>query len=282
VVASGGNFINNSGSTAPITTTGKISVYSTDPASDTLNGMGSNFHRYNCTYSAGGPVCGTAGTVIPATGTGFFYSIAPALAVTANAAIKTYGTADASVLTYSVAGYLTGDTAANAPMSGSLAHTGGENVGTAYPTTVGSLANQMGYSITFTGNTLNITPAVLTVAANATSKVLNTADPLLTYTVSGLQFGETAAATLNGGSLIRVPGETVGNYQINQGSLALALVSTNYTMIYVPGNFTILVPTVINEIVDISNQRRKAPEDVLAVNIPTGDGGNAQSLPMCN
>jgi hypothetical protein len=44
-----------------------------------------------------------------------------------------------------------------------------------------------------------------------------------------------------------------------------------------------LVPTVINEIVDISNQIHKIPEDVLAVNtLTTGDGGDTQELPMCN
>jgi hypothetical protein len=272
----------NSGN--PITTAGRLLIYSVDPALNNMGGIAENFHRYNCTYLLGAPNCLTAGTVIPATGNGFFYSIAPVLTVTANAATKTYGTADASVLTYSAAGYLAGDSAANAPMSGSLAHTGGENVGTGYTITQGSLLNQMGYGITFTGNTLIITPALLTVTANATSKVLNTADPLLTYSVSGLQFTDKAANTLTG-SLTRVPGETVGTYQINQGTVALALTSpgTNYTMIYVPGNFNILVPTVINEIVDISNQRRKTPpEEVLAVNIPTGDSGNTQSLPMCN
>ena len=282
VAATGGNFINNSGSTTPITTSGLASIYSTDPSLDTLKGMGSSFHRYNCTYALG---CLTTGTVIPATGTGFFYSIVPVLTVTANAATKTYGTPDSSVLTYNVtAGFVGSDTVADA-LNGSLSYagTGGENVGT-YTITQGSLLSQMGYGITFipTGTLLAITPATLTVAANTTSKILNTADPLLTYSVSGLQFTDTAATTLTG-SLSRTTGETVGIYQINQGSLNLfAAGLVNYTLNYVAANFTILVPTVINEIVDISNQKRKKIEDVLASNTPAADGGNTQGLPMCN
>jgi len=241
--------------------------------------MGSSFHRYNCTYALG---CLTPGTVVPATGTGFFYSIIPApIIVTANLISKTYGTPDSSVLTYTATGFIGSDTVADA-LNGNLSHAGasGENVGT-YTITQGSLLSQMGYSITFIGNTLAITPATLTVVANATSKILNTADPLLTYSVSGLQFTDTAATTLTG-SLSRTAGETVGTYQINQGSLNLFAAGLNYTLNYVAANFTILVPTVINEIVDISNQDRKKIEEVLASNTPAADGGNTQGLPMCN
>jgi hypothetical protein len=298
VAAGGGNFISNSGSSTPITTSGKISVYSTDPSLDTLNGMGSNFHRYNCTYSAGGPVCGTLGTDITATGTGFFYSFAPALTVAANAASKTYGIPDASVLTYSVtAGYLPGDTAANAPMAGSLSHIGTEDVGPAYSITQGTLANQMGYGINFISSSLSITPATLTVAANAASKILRTADPLLTYMVAGLKLSDTDATTLSG-ALARLPGEAVGTYPINQGTLAL--ISTNYTMTYVPASFTIMVPTVINEIVNTSllfspdmgsaqstsseDQKHKPkPENVvIALDTSNSNGTNLQSLPVCH
>ena len=49
-----------------------------------------------------------------------------------------------------------------------------------------------------------------------------------------------------------------------------------------PASFTILVPPVIDEIVDISNQNHKKPEDVLAGDIPTGEGGNTSTLPVCN
>lgn len=281
IAAIGGNFTSFSGSATPITTTGLVSIYSTDPAQDTLNGMGSNFHRYNCTYSSGGPVCGTVGTTIPTSGTTFFYTFVPGpLTVTASPISKIYGMLDSSVLTYSVTGLIGSDTAANA-LNGSLSHTPtGENVGT-YSITQGSLLSQMGYSITFVSNTLTITPATLTVAANATNKILSTADPPLTYTVSGLQFSDTAAATVSVAPLTRAPGETVGVYPISFG--AVTLLSTNYTLNLVTANFTILATSVINEITDITvQQEKRKPVDVLVASTSPGDSGNQQTLPMCN
>ncbi len=56
------------------------------------------------------------------------------------------------------------------------------------------------------------------------------ADPSLTYQVSGLKNGDTAGAVLNGGGLVRVSGENVGNYAIQQGGLGL--VSGNYDLAY--------------------------------------------------
>jgi len=282
VVAVNGNFISASGSATPITSTGNISVYSTDPRSDTLNGMSSNYHRYNCTYSATlGTVCGTPGTDLTATGIGFFYTLAPTLAITANAATKTYGAAD--ILTYSASGFIGTDTSSTPGMfSGALGRAAGETVlGGPYAINQGTLFSPMGYSISsFTPSNLNITVATLTVAANDASKILNTADPPLTYSVSGLQFTDTAASTGLTASLTRAPGETVGTYPIS--FLSAGLTSTNYILNLVGADFTILVPTVINQIVDTSNQDRKPTEEILASAVPTGESGNTQSLPMCN
>jgi filamentous hemagglutinin family protein len=281
VVATGGNFINNSGSTKPITTTGKISVYSNDPALDTLNGMVSNYHLYNCTYASG---CQTPGTIDPGAGTGLYYSLAPTLAVAADAVSKVYGASDA--LTYSATGFVAGDTIATPGMfTGALGRAAGESVtGGPYAINQGTLASSMGYTIsTFTPNNLTITPALLTVAANGTNKILSTADPPLTYSVSGLQFSDTAATTLNPVTISRSAGETVGNYLISVStSLTAGLASTNYTLSLAGANFTILARTVINEMVDISNPKQKKKEDVLALNLPAGDRGNMQGLPMCN
>jgi len=81
-----------------------------------------------------------------------------------------------------------------------------------------------------------ITPAALTVTANALSKTEGNTDPLLTYITAGLKLSDTAATTLSG-ALARLAGETVGAYPINQGTLAL--LSTNYTISYVPADFSI-------------------------------------------
>src|SRR5450755_1483404 len=98
--------------------------------------------------------------------------------------------------------------------------------------------------------------------------------------VSGLKSPDTLTNTLSG-ALARLPGEAVGAYQINQGTLGLIttnFASTNYKMTYVSASFTILVPNV-DEIVDITNQNHKKPDDVLAGDIPPGDGGNTPTLP---
>lgn len=221
------------------------------------------------------------------------------ITITADAVTKTYGSADVLTFTVGGSGLATWDTNATA-FTGVLNRAVGEDVTTGpYAINQGTLAANANYTSTFTGNVLTITPATLTVAANTSSKILNTADPLLTYTVSGLQFTDTAATALNGGSLVRVAGETVGTYQINEGSLALSLTgSGNYTWNYVSANFTILVPTVIDEIVNTSllfgpdtgsaqstssSEEDKATEDVLAdTDIKPVDGTAGQPLPMCN
>jgi hypothetical protein len=74
-------------------------------------------------------------------------------------------------------------------------------------------------------------------------------DPLLTYMVAGLKLADTEASTLTG-ALARLAGESVGTYQINQGTLTL--LSTNYTMNYVPANFSIqasVTPRIVDTLV---------------------------------
>ncbi len=70
------------------------------------------------------------------------------------------------------------------------------------------------YDLSYQGNNLTITKALLNVIADAKTKVYGDADPSLTYQVSGLKNGDTAGAVLNGGSLSRVAGENVGVYGI--------------------------------------------------------------------
>ncbi|MFF6691265.1 MBG domain-containing protein, partial [Pseudomonas aeruginosa] len=77
--------------------------------------------------------------------------------------------------------------------------------------------------------------------------VYGDADPSLTYQVSGLKNGDTAGAVLNGGGLVRVSGENVGNYAIQQGGLGL--VSGNYDLAYQGNNLTI-TKALLNVIAD--------------------------------
>ncbi|MBI5625799.1 MAG: hypothetical protein HY935_01140 [Nitrosomonadales bacterium] len=228
-MAATGNFINNSGSATPITaTSGKI--YSTSPASNIKGGMVPAFSVFNCTYPAG---CGA-----PATGIGFLYTqaTAPTLTIIADAVGKTYGSADPA-LTYAVSG-LVGDDLASI-VTGAQSRIAGENVGT-YAVSQGALADGgYGYTLSYTGNNLTITPASLTVTANAATKTYDG----LAYTggngvaYSGFVNGETNAVL---GGTLAYSGSSqgainAGGYVITPGGLS----SSNYTIGYVDGILTI-------------------------------------------
>ncbi|MFU4390001.1 MBG domain-containing protein [Pseudomonas paraeruginosa] len=167
------------------------------------------------------------------------------LNVIANAKTKVYGDADPS-LTYQVSGLKNGDSA-GAILTGGLNRAAGENVGV-YSINQGDLAlNSGNYDLSYQGNNLTITKALLNVIADAKTKVYGDADPALTYQVSGLKNGDSAGAVLNGGSLSRVAGENVGVYGINQGDLALN--SGNYDLSYQGNNLTI-TKALLNVIAD--------------------------------
>jgi hypothetical protein len=69
--------------------------------------------------------------------------------------------------------------------------------------------------------------------ADAKTKVYGAADPSLTYKItSGALIG---SDTLTG-SLVRVAGESMNSYTINQGTLAA---SSNYTLTYVGASLNI-------------------------------------------
>jgi hypothetical protein len=147
--------------------------------------------------------------------------------VTADAQSKVYGNVDPS-FTYKVT---TGNLVGNDSFSGAMGRAAGENIGP-YAINQGSLANN-NYAITFAGANLTITSRPVTVTADTQSKVYGSPDPPLTYkvTTGSLAFNDVFTGGLN-----RVPGETVGNYAIQQNSLAL---SANYTLTYGGANLTI-------------------------------------------
>ncbi|WP_431294334.1 MBG domain-containing protein [Pedobacter sp. P26] len=151
---------------------------------------------------------------------------AKTVTVTAAAKSKTYGDADPA-LTYTFAPALVGTDA----FSGSLTRSPGENVGT-YAINQGTLALNGNYSLTYVGADLTIGAKTVTVTAAAKSKTYGDADPALTYTFAPSLVGTDAFS----GTLTRSPGENVGTYAINQGTLAL---NGNYTLTYVGANLTI-------------------------------------------
>ncbi len=164
--------------------------------------------------------------------TGSTLTIAPAsLAVTANPQTKVYGTNDpdltdgvTGLVDTTVDGVAIDDTATTA-VSGHLARAAGETVsGGPYAITQGTLAAS-NYKIDFTGNTLTVTPATLTIAADSETKFFGSADPTLAYTSSGFKFPDTAATVLFGSlargrrdslgqSLLDRPGNSHGQQQL--------------------------------------------------------------------
>ncbi|RKS56180.1 hypothetical protein BC962_1160, partial [Gillisia mitskevichiae] len=151
--------------------------------------------------------------------------------VTADAQTKTYGDADPS-LTYGFSPALvSGDS-----FSGTLSRTGDENVGN-YAIEQGSLALSSNYILNYTGAAFDITQLTIAVTADAQTKTYGDADPLLTYGFSpALVSGDSFSGTLS-----RTGDENVGNYLVEQGSLAL---SSNYILNYTGAAFDITQLTI--------------------------------------
>jgi hypothetical protein len=110
--------------------------------------------------------------------------------VTANAATKTYGTANPT-FTATVGGTVNGDTL-NYTLSTTATTASG--VGP-YPITV-TLGSNPNYTVTPTNGTLTVNQATATVTANPVLKVYGTANPTLSATVGGTVNGDTLNYTL--------------------------------------------------------------------------------------
>ncbi|WP_281406148.1 MBG domain-containing protein, partial [Rhizobium sp. ERR 942] len=149
-----------------------------------------------------------------------------ALTVTADALSRAYGDANPT-LTYTTSGLVNNDT-----LSGSLSTSAGQysDVG-AYAIARGTLANA-NYAISYTDANLTVTPRALTVTADALSKIYGDANPMLTYTATGLVNGDTLS-----GSLATTAGQyaNVGSYAIT-GSFSA---SSNYALTYVGANLSV-------------------------------------------
>jgi len=107
----------------------------------------------------------------------------------------------------------------------------GSTVGS-HAITLSGLANA-NYDVTLAPGTLTVTARAITVTADPKTKVDGQADPPLTYQVTG---GALVNADSFTGALTRAPGDTVGTYAIQQGTLSLG---TNYSLTYVGANLTI-------------------------------------------
>ncbi len=164
-------------------------------------------------------------------------TITPApLDVTADNLTKVYGAA-MPALTFTAVGLTNGDTAATV-FTGALATTATQAspVGT-YPISQGTLAANANYALTFHPGTLTVTPAPLVVTADNLTKVYGAAVPALTFAVTGLTNGDTAAGVLTG-SLFTTATQAspVGTYPITRGTL---VANPNYQLAFADGTLTV-------------------------------------------
>jgi len=164
------------------------------------------------------------------------------ISLTASNQSKTYGSTLAlgtTAFTLTSGTYATGESVTAVV----LASTGAINTASAttYDLTISGATGDGGflasnYAITYTKGTLTVNPKELIVTATAgQTKVYGENDPVFAYTATGFENGE--GTSIFTGALTRVAGIHVGtNYTINQANLSAG---GNYTISYVPANFSI-------------------------------------------
>ncbi|WP_264538480.1 MBG domain-containing protein [Flavobacterium sp. N1736] len=158
------------------------------------------------------------------------------LTITADAQTKVYGSANPA-LTASYSGFVNGDTVASltTPATASTIADTTSPVGTYAITANGAVSPN--YTFTYVDGTLTVTTAVLTVTADAQTKVYGTANPALTASYSGFVNGDTVTSLTTPAiaSTVADASSPVGTYAIT----ASGAVSPNYTFTYVDGTLTV-------------------------------------------
>ena len=101
-----------------------------------------------------------------------------------------YGATD-PVLSYTITGFINGDTEADLDTAVSISRAVGEDVGTY--TITPSAAADSNYTVSFVTADFTITAADLTVTASDQTKVYGATDHVLTYTITGFINGDTEA-----------------------------------------------------------------------------------------
>ena len=188
-------------------------------------------HSLTATYAAQGafPASSAAGTL----------SVGQAaLTITASSGTMVYG-AVPPVITPSFAGFVPGDTAANAlttqPTCSTTA-TSTTPVGSYPSTCTGAVASN--YAITYVAGTVTVTAVPLTITASSGTMVYGSAPPAITLGFAGFLNGDTAATALTTQptcSTTATSTSPVGNYP----STCTGAVATNYTITYVAGTVTV-------------------------------------------
>ena len=199
------------------------------------------------------------------------FNILPkALTVQANSASKIYGDANPS-LSFTYSGLVDGDTEIDqAPSIGTPATTT-SGVGT-YPITLTGGADP-NYSLTLVEGALDVTPAPLSLAINAATKIYGQVDPVYTYSLQGLKGSDTEAVLV--GAFSRQAGEDPSSYRISQGSISAG---ANYNLTVVGASLQILKAKVLSvaELTGVTTAWSKEPVLPTTVNLLAAHGQNFQ------
>ena len=158
------------------------------------------------------------------------------LAITANNRSKTYGqTVTFAGTEFATSGLVNTDTVTSVVLTSTGAAATATVAGSPYGITAGgAVGTGLGYyNISYVNGTLTVAPALLTITATSTSKILNAANPVLNWTASGFANGENASV-LTAGPTCTTTATTnspVGSYPITCSGASAA----NYTFSYVAG-----------------------------------------------
>lgn len=197
------------------------------------------------------------------------------LTVTAEAKTRAYGAANPT-LTVAYTGFASGETLATSGVTGAPEVTttaAPTSVVGSYPITVavGTLASD-NYTFTPVNGTLTVSKAPLTLTADNKTRAYNSINPTLTYTITGLANGETAAV-LTGAPVLSTEANAasnVGTYPITIG--LGTLLANNYSFAsLVNGTFTVTPASVQITIEGLSKVYNGQPQSVTAVTVPSGN-----------
>ena len=289
-LASGENFINDVGASALTPGSGRYLIYSANPSLNTLGGLSdAGDHVFNETY------VGYAPGSVTQSGNLFLYSLAPTITVTANNASRLYGSADPT-FTASYSGFVDNDTASILGGTPSLTTPGGDTAtsaaGSTYAITaaVGSLAQSLGYQLSFAPGTLTVNKAPLLVTADSGKTMVYGASslPTLTDTITGYVNGQNAtSAGITGAATLSTTatayngtahsGSNAGTYDIN--AAAGNLVAANYYFTYANavGGLTV-TPAVLTATADNQNRLYGAANPTFTETVTGYQNGDTSSI----
>jgi len=178
---------------------GRYLVYATDPGTTTRNVTSGFSKHYEVTYTGTTPAYASAGNW-------FFYSVAPTLQVHPDGGTVVYGSAVPGGYALGAGGFIDGDNAASAGVSGTVTFglpmasysSGGHlNVGTYGMDYAGGLLSSLGYRFVSAPGSLSVTPATVAVAAAPVTKVYDgtTTASLGTVAFAGMLAGDSLGLT---------------------------------------------------------------------------------------